>query len=54
VDEPGREGRRPPHDRERIAGLDADLVVIPLHEPDGPAVENVYRGDDHRVTMLTR
>jgi hypothetical protein len=25
-----------------------------LHEPDGPAVENVYRGDDHRVTMLTR
>jgi hypothetical protein len=25
-----------------------------LHEPDGPAVENVYRGDDHHVTMLTR
>ena len=46
VDERGSGCGSLPHERERIAGIDLDAVVVAPQEPDGPAVEDVHGRDD--------
>ena len=45
--EEGRAGSGEPADqRHRVAGLARDRVEVAALEPDGPAVQDVHRGDD--------
>jgi hypothetical protein len=58
VDEGRGERRGLPDERERVAGVDLDAVVIALVEPHGAPSEDVDGGDDcellcQRVSMVT-